>query len=72
MSSSESSTVRTWWFGRIYTANKLKLPTKYKEKVNTYRHGEEIQAANKRSKEAMRRKQLEGGGACVPGAAISC
>ena len=52
-------------------ANKIKLPTKDKGKANTYRHGEKIQAANKWSKETMRRKQLEGG-ACAPGAAISC
>ena len=71
MSPSESSPVRTRRFGRIYTANKIKLPTNYKEKADTYRHGEEIQAANEWSKEAMHRKQLEGG-ACTPGAAISC
>ena len=71
MSSSESPTVRTRQFRRIYTANYLKLPTKLKEKADTYRHGEEIQAANQWSKEAMHLKQLEGG-ACAPGAAISC
>ena len=71
MSPFESSPVRTRWLGRIYAANKIKLPTKYKGKADTYRHGEETEAASKSSEEAMRQKQLEGG-TCTPGAAISC